>query len=62
MKFNPFPASPSLITSQFQSLVVSLFAETCFHVVYIQHAALKGLKEAKAMSGNTVMKEKTREF
>jgi len=32
--------SPSIITSQFQSLVVSLFV--CFHVVYIQHVALKG--------------------
>jgi len=39
------PVSPSLFTSQFQSLVVySLRTETCFHVVYIQHAALNGLK------------------
>jgi len=34
------------ITSQFQSLAVSLsdIAETYFHVVYLQHEALKGLR------------------
>jgi len=34
------PASPSLITSQFQS---GWFRFRSFHVVYIQHVALKGL-------------------
>jgi len=41
------PASPSLFTFQFHSLVVSLSdfqTGTCFHVVHARHLALKGLR------------------
>jgi len=49
----PARASPSgfAIPYQFSISITSGFAfgnsaETCFHVVYIQHVALKGLREA----------------